>query len=178
MGRKIEISDEIVQEIAGSLPFNKDATCKYVPSMYKKHKYIYDKQTKEFFDTGSLVVPEEFHPVFLLRRMDENEYQVAEMLLQEIVEKSDQESAKRRQEEIAEIVRHCVVGWYNFIDIGKKEEIDYIKDAEGFTDMKVWNVYGNSNNKTTIINQECINDLFVKICKISCLQQPDIFSLK
>lgn len=178
MGKKIVISDELLQEIAGSLPFCKDASCKYTPSMYKKHKFIYDKDTKEFKDSQVMLIPEELHPTFLLRRMTESEYQLAERILTEIVEKNDKESAKQRQIEITEIVRHCIIGWYNFIDIGKKEEIDYIKDEDGAVDFSVWNIFGKHDNNSVLLNNDCINDIFTAICKLSCLQQPDIFSLK
>ena len=118
------MTSEERQELLGLLPFCSEAHLEYTPKPYLSKKTLPD---------GSEVpaVPEELHPVFMIRSMTRKE----------LDRMKSQAKAKRLEDEVTmiDMVASVIVDWKNVLNIATDppSEIPYEKDPNGGCDREL-----------------------------------------
>lgn len=134
---EITMTPELRNQLAGYLPFSNDATTKYTPDFFLQKKKVWNEEKKEF-DDGEIIIPEKFQPKLEVRCFNKGEYDKAKKL---IIEETQDKEEKRKSElfeQTKELARKVVMGWSDYWDIGKMEEIKFKADPEGGCDKDLW----------------------------------------
>lgn len=150
MSERRELTEEERQNLAGFLPFSKDATIDFIPASFLQKSAA-----------GEYVVPEGYRPIFTLRTMNKEMYDKTVKIQ---IEMGQGVPLIQKQAAIRDIVKSCIVGWSDFIDIGKTppEEIKH-EDTEYKTNMIPWPV---------------VLEIFMFLLKISGLLPGEKLGLK
>lgn len=145
MATERRIDEDVKKQLIGMLPFSSSRQVDFTPEKYD-------------------CIPEEYRPVFKMRPLTTAE---AENVKETLIKMKDLKTIdlERRTKEA---VRKCLVGWDNFIDIGKEEYIEYKEDA----------ICGCDKELFSAIPTSIIGDMFFYLTKLSGLLDIEKLSLK
>jgi len=139
---KIELTEDMKREMQGLLPISYTAVVEFTPEEIKK-------------------VDEILWPVFKLRRMTKAESLEIRRLA------SASGDAISNEEKVLNVVRKCVVGWDNLIDMSTGDEIPYVQE-NGELSKSLWDM----------MSITCITAIMNKVSLISGLLNSEKLGLK
>jgi hypothetical protein len=84
------------------------------------------------------LIPDGYRPVFVLRSFTKDEYDQAAKIMQDEVLDTGNKHLLDTMTRTRELVRHVVLGWRDFWDIGTLEDIEYTADPSGGVDKELW----------------------------------------
>jgi hypothetical protein len=135
---EIRMTEELRKQLAGFLPFSKDATADFIPEMYLKKKAVWDKEKGEFVDTDEDCVPSEFRPTFTVRAFNKAEYDKSKKLLAEYRNEKDDAKKLEIESQMKALLQPVVMGWKNLLDIGKMQLVEFKADPAGGCDKALF----------------------------------------
>lgn len=147
---KIEMTQEQRMALMGALPFSGDESVEFTP---------------EYFQG----VEEQFRPVFHVRPLTKglhDEYKRAERKAKAAYnagKASDADSDKG----VEKIIKYCLTGWENFIDLANMELIQFVESDDG----------GCSDESYNHLPQTLAVDILLFVLKVSGLSREESRSL-
>ena len=171
MGERREMTEALRKQLAGHMCLSNDSTTDFPPLLYVKHKQKYNEKTQEVEEQAEYEIPEDlfgYFPTFTLRSFTKAEYEQSHKISAEIRADKDSTKTHERVPKIRELARAVTMGWTNFWDPGKKEDVVYKADSSGGCDKELFRMVPDGR----------ANEIYTYVCQMSGIFPGEKISLK